>query len=268
MEPNDAFPDWQRWNDYGIGLLRKPRNSELRQAEEAFARVEALGRADGPLNLARVYLAEGACTRPPWPLAGRPGEHPAPPWTATWIGALVDHQNGYLDQAIAGFEAILGTRFGEARRRGFDFSKDYRVLDALGETLYERARQKRGEARKAERERLLRAAVGRFEQTLALDPENLAAHYNLALVYQALGETERAEQHRRLHATYKPDDNAADFAVAEHRRSHPAADHAAEAVVIYDLKPLPATARGLGAPVAGVLSATGPDVRTQADDHD
>ena len=235
--PQDDFPAWQRWNDYGIGLLRKPRNSQLRQAEEAFARVEAMGRGDGALNLARVYLAEGrlheaalALTR-----AGQ-GEHPAPPWTTTWIAALVDRQNGYLDQAIAGFGAILDTRFGEARRRGFDFSKDYRVLDALGETLYERARQERGEGRAAERERLLRAAAARFEQTLALEPEDLAAHYNLAQVYQALGETERAEQHRRLHATYKPDDNAADFAVAEHRRRNPAADHAAEAVVIYELQ--------------------------------
>jgi len=236
-QPQDAFPAWQRWNDYGIGLLRKPRNSQLRQAEEAFARVEALGQGDGALNLARVYLADGRLHEAALALGrASQGEHPAPPWTATWIGALVDRQNGYLDQAIAGFEAILDTRFGEARQRGFDFSKDYRVLDALGETLYERSRQERGEARKEERERLLRAAAARFEQTLALDPEDLAAHHNLAQVYQALGETGRAEGHRRLHATYKPDDNAADFAVAEHRRRHPPADHAAEAVVIYDLQ--------------------------------
>ena len=236
-QPQDAFPAWQRWNDYGIGLLRKPRNSQLRQAEEAFARVETLGHGDGALNLARVYLADGRLHEAALALGrASQGEHPAPPWTATWIGALVDRQNGYLDQAIAGFEAILDTRFGEARQRGFDFSKDYRVLDALGETLYDRSRQERGEARKEERERLLRATAARFEQTLALDPEDLAAHHNLAQVYQALGETGRAEGHRRLHATYKPDDNAADFAVAEHRRRHPPADHAAEAVVIYDLQ--------------------------------
>jgi tetratricopeptide (TPR) repeat protein len=251
-QPGDRFPAWQRWNDYGIGLLRKPRNSQLRQAEEAFARVEALGQGDGALNLARVYLADGRLQEAALALArADQGEHPAPPWTATWIGALVDKQNGYPDRAVAGFEAIIDTRFGEARRRGFDFSRDYRVLDALGETLYERARQERGEARRGERERLLRTAAGRFQQALALDPEDLAAHYNLAQVYQALGETERAEQHRRLHATYKPDDNAADFALTEHRRSHPAADHAAEAVVIYDLKPPEAAAQGLGAPLVG-----------------
>ena len=52
------FPTWQRWNDYGIGLLLKGK-AELRQATEAFTQVEALGRWDGPLNLARVYNTEG-----------------------------------------------------------------------------------------------------------------------------------------------------------------------------------------------------------------
>jgi tetratricopeptide (TPR) repeat protein len=236
-QPGDDFPAWQRWNDYGIGLLRKPRNSQLRQAEEAFARVEGMGRGDGAANLARVYLAEGRLDEAAVALgrAGQ-GEHAALPWTQAWLSAQVDKQNGYLDQAIGGFEAILDTRFAEARRRGFDFSLDYRVLDELGETLYQRARSERGEARKGERERLLQAAAERFQQALALDPEDLAAHYNLAQVYQALGDNTRAEEHRRLHATYKPDDNARDFAVAEHRRTHPAADHAAEAVVIYDLQ--------------------------------
>src|SRR5688500_19195911 len=36
-----------------------PAKGELRQAEEAFAEVEALKRPDGPLNRARVYLREG-----------------------------------------------------------------------------------------------------------------------------------------------------------------------------------------------------------------
>src|SRR5262249_40910560 len=63
-DPSPArIPEWERWNDYGIGLLRKSQTDahrgELRQAEDAFARVEALGRADGPLNLARAYLQEG-----------------------------------------------------------------------------------------------------------------------------------------------------------------------------------------------------------------
>jgi hypothetical protein len=47
---------------------------------------------------------------------------------------------------------------------------------------------------------------------------------------------EEADEHGRLHAKYKPDDNARDRAIAAARRKYPAANHAAEAVVIYDLQ--------------------------------
>ncbi|HVY68735.1 MAG TPA: multiheme c-type cytochrome, partial [Verrucomicrobiae bacterium] len=50
------IPEWQRWNDYGIALLlegdKGAEKGELIQAAGAFDRVEKLGRADGPLNLA------------------------------------------------------------------------------------------------------------------------------------------------------------------------------------------------------------------------
>ena len=60
---SSALPEWQRWNDYGIGLLLEAgtgaEKGELIQASEAFEQVEKLGRSDGPLNLARVYFKEG-----------------------------------------------------------------------------------------------------------------------------------------------------------------------------------------------------------------
>ncbi len=57
------IPAWQRWNDYGIGLLLEGQGKakgELRQAAEAFAQVEKLNRFDGPLNLARVHYLDGS----------------------------------------------------------------------------------------------------------------------------------------------------------------------------------------------------------------
>jgi len=69
-----------------------------------------------------------------------------------------------------------------------------------------------------------------------LDSEDLAAHYNLALIAAALGDEARAERHRQLYSRYKPDDNARDTTVAKHRIANPAANHAAEAVVIYPLQ--------------------------------
>ncbi|MGV2335177.1 MAG UNVERIFIED_CONTAM: hypothetical protein LVR18_14045 [Planctomycetaceae bacterium] len=55
--PAREIPEWQRWNDYGIGMLLKGK-AELRQAAEAFRKVEDLGRFDGPLDLARTLVEE------------------------------------------------------------------------------------------------------------------------------------------------------------------------------------------------------------------
>ncbi len=230
---------WQRWNDYGIGLLRKGNKGsskgELRQAEAAFRQVEALGRADGALNRARVYFKEGRLDEAVEALQ-QAAEGGAYPWVVAWYTGLVNEQNGYLDEAIENFRDILATRFAEARAREFDFSKDYRVLNALGKVLFERAKQERGAARGERREALLREAVRTFRQVLVLDPENVTAHYNLSLLLARLGEHAAAERHRALHLKYKPDDNAMARPVALHRQRNPAANHAAEAVVIYDLQ--------------------------------
>ncbi len=227
---------WQRWNDYGIALLLKGGKSkgELRQAEEAFTKVEELGRPDGPLNLARVYIAQGTVQDKAIAALARAAsfDPPAPSWSVAWFTGVVNKQNGYLDQAIADFESILELDDAVTRKREFDFSQDYRLLDELGQTIFERAKAERDPARRQE---MMREAVGYFERTLTLEPEDLAAHYNLALLYRQLGDTKLADQHLAFHRRYKPDDNARDFAVAEARRKDPAANHAAEAIVIYDL---------------------------------
>jgi tetratricopeptide (TPR) repeat protein len=238
--PATARPEaWERWNDYGIGLLLagEAKQSALRQAEAAFQQVEALGRPDGPLNLARVYLKEGRVDAAAAALRRAAERHPDfRPWVRAWLTALVDRENGHLDRAIDTLRALLDTRFAAARERGFDFSQDYRARAMLGRVLYERARLERGERRKAQRQALLAQARDEFEQVLTLDPENLSAHYNLALVYADLGDPARAERHRGLALKYKPDDHAIERAVATHRRHNPAADHAAEPVAIYDLQ--------------------------------
>ena len=75
-----------------------------------------------------------------------------------------------------------------------------------------------------------------FEKTLTLDTENLLAHYNLALIDTQLGDEQEAAFHRKEHEKYRPDDNARDRAVTNARRRDHAADHAAQALVIYPLQ--------------------------------
>jgi hypothetical protein len=56
------------------------------------------------------------------------------------------------------------------------------------------------------------------------------------LIYAQLGDEKLAEDHRTLHERYRPDDNARDQAIAIHRAKNPAADHAAQSIVIYNLQ--------------------------------
>jgi hypothetical protein len=231
-------PEWERWNDFGIGLLRRSGQGELRQAEAAFQRVEALGRAAGPLNLARLYLREGrVASEAPAALARAAGhDPPADPWSLLWFAALINHQNGRFDEAIADLKQIVDGGFAEAAGRGFDFSKDYRLLNQLGESTFQRALRERGRQRRDRRDALLTEAAGWYQRALELDPENLQAHWGLKQVLADLGDHEGAARHAAAHARYRPDDNARDRSMTAARRRDPAADHAAEAVVIYDLQ--------------------------------
>ena len=237
--PQQSAPDiplWQRWNDYGIGLLRKGGAGELRQAEEAFARVQELRRADGPLNRARVYLREGRLDEAVSALTEASSfDPPAYPWSVTYFTGLVNMQNGYLDEAIANFQAVIDTSWNDARERGFDFSQDYRLLNRMGQALFERAKLERGDARSDARGAFLNQAAEWFRRSLALDPENAEAHYALSQIFTNLGDDARAAEHRSLHDRYRVDDNARDRAIALARARDAAADQAADAVVIYDL---------------------------------
>ena len=226
------IPEWQRWNDYGIGLLRKPGRGALRQAQSAFEEVAGLGRAEGPLNLARVYIREGRLDEAVVALKRASGRG-AYPWSVAWFTGIVDLQNGELDAAIESFEALRETRFAEARARGFDFSQDYRLLNILAQALFEQAKLARDQE---EATQMLHRAAANYASTLQLDPENVAAHYGLSQVHARLGDERLARLHREQHAIFRRDDNAHDHAVANARKRDAAANHAAEAIVIYDLQ--------------------------------
>jgi len=250
-----TIPEWQRWNDYGIGLLlegdRGSEKGELIQAAQAFSEVEKLGHWDGPLNLARVYYKEGRLDEAVDALQrALKFNPPAPHWVVAWFSGLVNKQNGYLDKAISDFRSILFDRYPELSARGFDFSKDYDVINELGEALFERGKMERGPANAAHRRQFFEEATAQFERTLSLDSENVTAHFNLALLYSELGEPAKAAEHRQLHDRYRPDPNATDRAIALQRRKNPAADHSAQAIVLYPLQRPGAPELGQGSSVA------------------
>lgn len=256
--PGDGAPDaapaqpaWERWNDYGIGLLLEGNSGsdkgELRQAEAAFAEVERLGRPEGPLNLARVYHKEGRLDEAAQALR-RATAAGAAPWTVAWMNGLVNKENGHLDEAIANFTAALAAASPALTERGFDFSRDYEVLNELGQALFERAKQERGANRAGARAERLRQAVAAFDRTLAIDGENVTAHYALSLIHSELGDAPRAAAHRDAHLRYTADEQSRSRVMAIHRAGNAAANHAAQSVVIYDLARTADPAAGASVP--------------------
>src|SRR4030095_11543838 len=150
---------------------------ELIQAAHAFEQVEKLGRADGPVNLARVYYKEGRLDDAAAALQrAAKFNPPAPRWTVAWFSGLVNKQNGFLDEAIREFRSILEDHYPELEQRGFDFSQDYEVINELGQTLFERAKLERGGANQSRQREFLLQSLEQFKKTLKLDQENLAAH--------------------------------------------------------------------------------------------
>ncbi len=236
QRPERKTPElWQRWNDYGIGMLLAGK-SQLRQAAEAFSQVEKLGRYDGPLNLGRVQFAEGDLNGATESLARAAAMEPPPPaWTLAWLSGEVSRQQGFLEQAEASFRSVLEDDTAERRERNFDFSYDYRIRNALAATLVDQAEVAESRQQPERSRGLLQRAEQEFLKVLDVDQEDVSAHANLAAIYKRLGNEELSAKHSALQLKYKMDDNAVDVAIPKARRKYPAADHAAEPLVIYSL---------------------------------
>lgn len=141
-----------------------------------------MGQVDGWVNLARVYQREGRIPDALKALTeASKHEKPAAPWVITWLTGQINVRNGYLDEAIGNFKAVLGTKIPD---RKFDFSMDYEVINALGSAYELRARQERSGT--PARTEFLNLAIETYARTLAIDSENVAAHYSQGLNYGEL----------------------------------------------------------------------------------
>jgi tetratricopeptide (TPR) repeat protein len=57
-------------------------------------------------------------------------------------------------------------------------------------------------------ERRYAEAIAALEKTLAVDPEDVQAHYNLMLCYRGLGQTSQAERERLLFLRFQADEGS------------------------------------------------------------
>ena len=233
-------PDWQRWNDYGIGLVRASTGGgvakgQLAQAVEAFAAVEQLGFADGALNQARAMLREGRIDDAAVAL-GRAAENPELkwPWAVDWQASAIARENGDFDESIRRLERIIACGYPVAVERGYDFSLDERVWIELATVRFERARRfDSGPAYDA----ALVDAESAISRAIKLNPQMARTWFLAATIRAAMGDEAGAVSAEQEFELLRPDDNARDAAIRLARSRSEIADHAAEPLAIYDLQP-------------------------------
>jgi Flp pilus assembly protein TadD len=173
--------DWERWNDYGIGLLLQ---GDLKGAAAAFTHVTEADpqNPDGFVNIARARLQEGdldgARTALEKALALSPKLA-----RAHFFYSRVLRAEGRYDDALTHLREVIA-----------QYPRDRVVRNDAGRILF--LQKKYAEA------------VAEFETVLSIDPEDLQAHYNLMLCYNGLGQKDRAEAHQKRYLRFKADESA------------------------------------------------------------
>ena len=171
----------ERWNDYGIGLLLQ---GDLRNAEATFLKVTEMdpGYADGWVNVARARIQEGRMAEAETVLRKALAIEPELAKTHFFLGTALKSLGRY-DEAIA-----------HLRKAESKYPRDRVVLNQLARVLFLK--------------RQFREAIALLDRVLAIDPEDLQAHYNLMLSYQGLGDTEAAARERTLYERFKADESS------------------------------------------------------------
>ena len=219
-----AKEDWQRWNDYGIGLLLQ---GDLKAAHAAFEKVTEADpqNPDGWVNIGRTALQEGDIPRARAALEKALAINPKLARANFFYGSLMKTTGDY-EQAAAHLETVLA-----------QYPRDRVALNNLGRVLF--------------LERRYAEAVKVLQQVLTVDPEDLQAHYNLMLCYNGLGDEKMAKEHQARYLRFKADE-ASQVITGPYRLVHPEDNNERQNIHEHVSVPLPILADhvGKGGPAA------------------
>ncbi|MGC9292401.1 MAG: tetratricopeptide repeat protein [Acidobacteriaceae bacterium] len=173
--------DWQRWNDYGIGLFLQ---GDMKGAGAAFTKATEIdaNNPDGWVNIGRVRLQEGNLTGARQVLERALQIAPSLA-RANYFYARVLRQMGDYDGAIARLRLVLA-----------QYPQDRVARNDLGRVFFLKHQYAN--------------AIHEFEGTLAIDPEDLEANYNLMLCYTGLGDATQAAAYETRFLRFKADESA------------------------------------------------------------
>ena len=185
-----AVPDWKRWNNYGIALLDQ---KQFPQAADAFDEVIAFDVKDykpfAYTNKALTLMEMGGWQEAD-KLIGKALKLDADNYRAVYQAGRIDRVQSRLDEAEANFKRVLEK-----------YPHDRITLQQLGEL----AKIKSDALPPEERKSQLQIAQNYYEQILAIDPEDVASHYNLIVIYQKLGMREESKKEAVIFKDLKDD---------------------------------------------------------------
>ncbi len=206
-----AKEDWQRWNDYGIGLLLQ---GDLKAAQAAFERVTEVDpqNPDGWLNIGRAALQEGDLPRARTVLEKALALNPNLARTNFFYGSLMKSTGDY-DQAASHFQIVLA-----------QYPHDRVALNNLGRILF--------------LQRKYTDAIKVLQQALAVDPEDLQAHYNLMLCFNGLGDEKMSKEHQARYVRFKADE-ASQAITGPYRQLNPEDNNERQSIHEHVSVPLP-----------------------------
>jgi Tfp pilus assembly protein PilF len=185
--------EWQRWNDYGIGLFLQ---GDLKGAASAFEKVTEAdpNNPDGWVNIGRAAVQEGDMERARAVLEKALALSPNLA-RANFFYARVLRSDGNYDGAAARLHIVLD-----------QYPRDRVALNDLGRILF--------------LQRKYSEAVRTLQSVLTIDPEDLQAHYNLMLCYNGLGDEKLGKEHESRYMRFKADESSQAITGA-YRQLHP-----------------------------------------------
>lgn len=194
--------EWQRWNDYGIGLFLQ---GDLKAAALAFQKVTEAdpNNPDGWVNIGRCAVQEGDMDRARIVLEKALALFPNLA-RANYFYARVLRADGNYDGAAARLRVVLS-----------QYPRDRVALNDLGRVLF--------------LQRKYEEAVKTLQSVLAIDPEDLQAHYNLMLCYNGLGNEKLAKEHEVRYMRFKADESSQAI-TGPYRQLHPEDNNERQAV--------------------------------------
>ena len=191
-DPQDN-KDWMRWNNYGIAMLDAQQYAESAHAFERVATMRP-DYADAYTNIAiaNFQWQRYDASHDNLQKALKLSPHNA---RALYYLALVERNQGHVDAAISDLREVTAQ---------FPRSRD--AHRELGFSLYQ--------------ERKYDEARVEYETLQSIDPDDLAAHYILSIVYRRLGMKDKAAIEAVAFADQKDDPTASAYAL-EFLRKHP-----------------------------------------------